>query len=120
MLDANAHGKGLALEGKITLGQQGKDIAGRMAAGQDELRGRDDFFMLLAICVLAAYGDGRDGARCGACDIDHLGIEAYFAPKVFDLGDDIGDDGRQDIGADVRFSVPKNLARGSGFHKFAG
>ena len=88
-----------------------------MAAGQDELRGRDDFFMLLAICVLAAYGDGRDGTCCAALDIDHLGIEAYFAPKVFDLGDDIGDDGGEDVGADVRFSVPKDLARGSGFHK---
>ena len=54
---------------------------------------------------------------CAALDIDHLGIEAYFAPKVFDLGDDIGDDGRQDVGADVRFGGPKKLARGSGFHK---
>ena len=117
VLDTNTHGKGFALEGKAALGQQGKDITGRVAARQDELRGRDGLFMLVAICVHVVYGDGRDGARCGARDIDHLGIEAHFAPEGLDLGDDIGDDGGQNIGADVRLGVPKDLARGSGFHK---
>ena len=117
MLDTNAHGKGLALEGKAALGQQGKDIAGRVAAGKDELRGGDRLLAFDPACIRAAHGDGRDGIRCGARDIDHLGIEAHFAPKVFDLGDNIGDDDGEDVGADVRFSVPKDLARGSGFHK---
>ena len=83
-------------------------VAGGMAAGENEVLCGDclacDFMGRLDI-------DAGDGARSIGSNIDELCSIADGSAELLDALRNVGDDGGEDVGANVRLGVPQDVAR---------
>ena len=103
MLDAYAHGKGLLREGHVMFLEELKNIASRMAAGKNEVLCGD----CLARGVLGRFNiDASDGAGLIGANVDEFCAITDGSAELLDALGDVGDDGGEDIGANVWLGVP--------------
>lgn len=107
MLDAHAHGKGLLREGNVMFLEKLEYVAGGMAAGENEVFCGD----CLACGFLGRLDiDAGDGARSIGSNIDELCSIADGSAELLDTLGNVGDDGGEDVGANVRLGIPQNIA----------
>ena len=108
MLDAHTHGKGLLREGNIMFFEKLEYVAGGMAAGENEVLCGD----CLACGFLGRLDiDAGDGARSIGSNIDELCSIADGSTELLDALRNVGDDGGEDVRANVRLGVPQDVAR---------
>lgn len=83
-------------------------VAGGMAAGENEVICGDS----LACGFLGRLDiDAGDGARSIGSNIDELCSIADGSTELLDALGNVGDDGGEDVGANVRLGVPQDVAR---------
>ena len=108
MLDAHAHGKGLLREGNVMFFEKLEYVAGGMAAGENEVLCGD----CLACGFLGRLDiDAGDGAGSIGSNIDELCSIADGSTELLDALRNVGDDGGEDVGANVRLGVPQDVTR---------
>ena len=83
-------------------------VAGGMAAGENEVLCGD----LLSRGMLRRLDvDAGDGAGCVGANVNELCSIADGSTELLDALRNVGDDGGEDIGANVRLGVPQDVAR---------
>ena len=112
MLDAHAHGKGLALHGNAAVAQKLEHVAGGVAAGQRHGRDLDALLAGGAVRGTGGQGDRTHGAGLDL-DVRHAAARAHFSPGLLDLAQDVCDHAGKDIAAHVGLRVPQDLGLGT-------
>ena len=119
VLDADAHGKGLALQEDALASEQLKDVAGGVAAGEHDVAGGHAFLGRRPVLPGRLQGDGGDARRIGAGDLEvgQAATAAQLTAQVLDAAGDVRDRGGQHVAADMGMGVPEDLRVGACLHE---